>query len=530
MITALIVMDLILFVLYWKKEKSMDFRPIMLMIFDGFGLSDNTEYNAVKNANTPNIDYFFNNFSNSKLIASGEAVGLPEGQMGNSEVGHMNIGAGRIVYQDLTRISKAIKDGSFFKNKVLNEAFDKAINLNSSVHLMGLVSDGGVHSHIEHIFGLLKLGKLKNYDKIYIHCFMDGRDTPPDSGINYLSQLNDFIKENKVGSIASVMGRFYAMDRDKRWERIEKAYNVIVKGEGNVIPDPVNELKKRYNNGETDEFIKPFLVNRSGTIKDNDVVIFFNFRADRARELTLALTDDNFSYFNIANRPKLSHYVTMTLYDESFPYPIAFPPEKLKNILGEVIANKGYKQLRIAETEKYAHVTYFFNGGEEQPFPNEDRVLIPSPKEVKTYDLKPEMSAYLVTDEVLRRIDSDKYDFIVLNYANPDMVGHTGVYEAAVKAIETVDICSGKVAKKILDKGGAVILISDHGNSEQMRDKYGNPHTAHTSNPVPFIFISNLNKKIPVKDGILADVAPTILGLMGIKKPIEMTGKDLLMG
>ena len=508
----------------------MDFKPLMLMIFDGFGLRDEKEFNAIKNANTPNLDYIFKTYPNSQLDASGEAVGLPAGQMGNSEVGHLNIGAGRIVYQDLTRISKAIKDGSFYENPVLKEAINSIKKYDSSLHLMGLLSDGGVHSHIEHLFALLTFAKKENLQKVIVHCFMDGRDTPPDSGINYIMDLQNFIKENDIGKIGSVMGRFYAMDRDKRWERIREAYEVIVNGKGKIIQNPVEEIRKRYNNGETDEFIKPFLVDRDAVIRDNDSVIFFNFRADRAREISLALNDKSFDKFSITNRPQISYYATMTLYDETFDFPVAFPPEKLKNILGEVISKKGFKQLRIAETEKYAHVTYFFNGGEEAPFPNEDRVLIPSPKEVKTYDLKPEMSAYLVTDEVLRRIDSDKYDFIVLNFANPDMVGHTGVYKAAIKAIETIDKCAYKIIDKILNKGGAVIVISDHGNSEQMADEHGNPHTAHTTNKVPFIFISDLKDKITVKNGILADVAPTILNLMGIPKPFEMTGNELIMG
>ncbi len=508
----------------------MDFKPLLLMILDGFGLSDNADFNAVKNAFTPNMDAYFKNYPNSKLTASGEAVGLPEDQMGNSEVGHLNIGAGRIVYQDLTRITKAINNGSFFENNILNKAITVSESNNSSLHLMGLLSDGGVHSHIEHLFALLELAKRRNFKNVYVHCFLDGRDTPPDSGKGYLVKLSDFISEKGIGKIASVMGRFYAMDRDKRWERIEKAYNVLVKGENLTEKTPVEELESRYLQGETDEFVQPFLTDEKGIIKEKDSVIFFNFRADRARELSIALNDKNFNKFDISNRPEISYYATMTQYDETFDFPVAFPQEKLKNILGEIISLKNFKQLRIAETEKYAHVTYFFNGGDEKPFKGEDRVLIPSPKEVKTYDLKPEMSAYLVTDEVLKRIDSDKYEFIVLNFANPDMVGHTGIYEAAVKAVETVDTCVGKIVDKVLEQGGAVLLISDHGNCEQMRDENGSPHTAHTTNPVPFIFISKLNNKVTLKEGILADIAPTVLSLMGIPKPFEMTGKELIMG
>ncbi len=506
----------------------MDFKPLMLLILDGFGIREENEFNAIKNANTPNIDYLFKNYPNSKLIASGEAVGLPEGQMGNSEVGHLNIGAGRIVYQDLTRISKAIKDNSFFENKVLIEAANTAKKYNSRLHLMGLLSDGGVHSHIEHLFALIELAKKNQVPQCFIHCFMDGRDTPPTSGKKYLEQLTQFIQNLDYGSIASVSGRFYAMDRDKRWDRIYEAYKVIVNGESDIYSDAVAEIQNRYSKNETDEFIKPFLVNKNGVIKDNDVVIFFNFRADRAREFTRALNEKGFDKFDVSNRPLLSYYVTMTLYDEGFDFPVAFPPEKLKNILTEVLSNRGMKILKIAETEKYAHVTYFFNGGEETPFKNEDRVLIPSPKDVKTYDLKPEMSAFLITEEVLKRIDSDKYDFIVLNFANCDMVGHTGVYEAAIKAVETVDICVGKIYKKIMSKGGAILLISDHGNCEEMVDKNGKPHTAHTTNPVPFIFISSLKDKICTKDGILGDIAPTILKIAGVPKPVEMTGKELL--
>ena len=506
----------------------LDFKPILLMILDGFGLRDEVEYNSFKLANTPFLDFLFKNYPNSKLEASGLSVGLPEGQMGNSEVGHMNIGAGRIVYQDLTRINKAIEDGSFFKNEVLLTAINTAKKLNSKIHLLGLVSDGGVHSHINHLFAILKMIKQNGYNKVYIHCFMDGRDTPPTAGVNYLTQLKKFISENRIGKVASVMGRFYAMDRDRRWERIYQAYKVIVNGEGEEIKDYISEVKKRYEKDETDEFIKPFLVDKNGVIEDNDVVIFYNFRADRARQLTRALTEENFNKFNISNRPKISYFCTMTMYDKDFPFPIIFPPEKYKNIMGEVVSKNGLNQLRIAETEKYAHVTYFFNCGRETPFENEDRVLIPSPKEVKTYDLKPEMSAFLVTDEVLKRINMDKYDFIVLNYANPDMVGHTGVLEASIKAFEALDKCIKKVVESVLGKNGLVFLCSDHGNSELMVDENGKPHTAHTTNKVPFIFISNLKNSIKIKDGILADISPTILKFMGIKKPMEMTGKELI--
>ncbi len=505
-----------------------DFKPIMIMILDGFGLREEEEYNAYKLANTPFIDSLFKKYPWSKLEASGLSVGLPEGQMGNSEVGHMNIGAGRIVYQDFTRINKAIEDGSFFKNEVLLNAINTAKNNNSKIHLLGLLSDGGVHSHINHLFAILKMIKQNNYNRVYIHCFMDGRDTPPTAGINYLQQLNEFIKKENIGKIASIMGRFYAMDRDKRWDRIEKAYRIIVNGEGKEIKDFISEMKKRYKKNETDEFIVPFLVDRNGKIEDNDVVIFYNFRADRARELTRALTEENFSKFNVSNRPKISYYCTMTMYDKDFSFPIIFPPEEYRNILGEVVSDYNLKQLRIAETEKYAHVTYFFNCGKETPFNNEDRVLIPSPKEVKTYDKKPEMSAFLVTDELLKRLDENIYDFIVLNYANPDMVGHTGVLEAAIKAFEALDKCVEKIVNKVLSMNGIVFFMSDHGNSELMVDEHGNPHTAHTTNKVPFIFISNITVPCKIKDGKLGDVAPTVLKFMGIKKPVEMEGKELI--
>ena len=505
-----------------------DFKPVMIMILDGFGLREERDYNAYKLANTPFIDSLFKKYPWSKLEASGLSVGLPEGQMGNSEVGHMNIGAGRIVYQDFTRINKAIEDGSFFKNQVLLNAINMAKKNNSKIHLLGLLSDGGVHSHINHLFAILRMIKQNSYNKVYIHCFMDGRDTPPTAGINYLQQLNEFIKKENIGRIASIMGRFYAMDRDRRWERIEKAYRIIVNGEGKEIKDFISEIGKRYEKNETDEFISPFLVDRNGTIKDNDVVIFYNFRADRARELTRALTEDDFNKFNISNRPKISYYCTMTMYDKDFSFPIIFPPEEYRNILGEVVSNYNLKQLRIAETEKYAHVTYFFNCGRETPFNNEDRVLIPSPKEIKTYDKKPEMSAFLVTDELLRRLDENIYDFIVLNYANPDMVGHTGVLEAAIKAFEALDKCVEKIVNKVLSMNGIVFFMSDHGNSELMIDEHGNPHTAHTTNKVPFVFISNITTPCIIKDGKLGDVAPTVLKFMGIKKPLEMEGNELI--
>lgn len=506
--------------------------PVFLIILDGWGINNSLKIkNAYRSANAPFIKSLFDKYPNSQLSASGEDVGLPDGQMGNSEVGHLNIGAGRIVYQDLTRITKSIKTGDFFKNPVLNKAFDTAKKNNSKVHLMGLVSDGGVHSHIDHLKGLLEFGKIKDYYNIVIHCFTDGRDTPPKSGINFISDLTEHLNKIGYGKIGIVSGRYYAMDRDKRWDRTKLAYDALTLGIAPYsAPDAVTAIKMAYDREETDEFIKPTIVkqNESVKIENKDVVIFFNFRADRARQLTKALTEEKFTDFERVVFPQISYYVTMTLYDELFKkVNIAFPPEVLKNILGEVLSDKKIRQLRIAETEKYAHVTYFFNGGEEKPFPLEDRCLIPSPRDVPTYDLKPEMSAFEVTDEVLKRLNSNNYDFIVLNYANMDMVGHTGVFESAVKAVEALDKCLSVLIPAILEKNGTIFLTSDHGNAEQMTEEDGKPHTAHTTNPVPFIFISK-SSSLKVRNGILADIAPTILSYMGIKKPPEMTGVSLL--
>jgi 2,3-bisphosphoglycerate-independent phosphoglycerate mutase len=506
--------------------------PVFLIILDGWGINNSLKTkNAFREANAPFIKSLFEKYPNAQLSASGEDVGLPEGQMGNSEVGHLNIGAGRIVYQDLTRITKAIKTGAIFTNEVLNKAFDIAKKNNSKLHLMGLVSDGGVHSHIDHLKGLLEFGRVKNYYNIVVHCFTDGRDTPPTSGINYIKDLADHLKNIGYGRIGLVSGRYYAMDRDKRWDRTKLAYDALTLG---VAPfyakDPISAVEMAYERGETDEFIKPTIVKQDESVKieNKDVVIFFNFRADRARQLTKALTEEKFIDFDRSFVPEIAYYVTMTLYDELFKnVHIAFPPELLKNILGEVLAEKKIRQLRIAETEKYAHVTYFFNGGEEKPFSLEDRCLIPSPRDVPTYDLKPEMSAYEVTEEVLKRLNTGEYEFVVLNYANMDMVGHTGVFEAAVKAVEAIDNCLSKLIPAILQKNGTIFLTSDHGNAEQMTEEDGKPHTAHTTNPVPFLFITK-SSSLKVRNGILADVAPTILSYMGIKKPPEMTGVSLL--
>ncbi|GAB4437014.1 MAG: 2,3-bisphosphoglycerate-independent phosphoglycerate mutase [bacterium] len=507
-------------------------RPVVLMILDGWGIGKEEPTNAVYVANAPFLKNCFKTYPHCKLSASGEDVGLPAGQMGNSEVGHLNIGAGRIVYQDLTRISKDIRERGFFSNKVLLKAFETAKKHKSKVHLMGLLSDGGVHSHIEHLKALLLMGKENGVNDIIIHAFMDGRDTPPDSGIRYIKEIKAFTEEMGVGKFGIVSGRYYAMDRDKRWERVKLAYDAMTRGEAEfAFDDPVNAVAEAYRRGETDEFIKPTIIkgDYNNLIRNKDVVIFFNFRADRAREMTRALTEKEFSFFERQVFPEISYYVTMTLYDETLKnVHVAYPPVPLKNILGEIIAEKNIPQLRIAETEKYAHVTYFFNGGEEKPFPKEDRCLIPSPKDVPTYDYKPQMSAYEVTEELLKRLATGEYGFIVVNYANMDMVGHTGILKAAISAVEAVNICAEKVVNKVLELDGVVFLTADHGNAEQMAEEDGSPHTAHTTNKVPFIFISK-RSSLRLCDGILADIAPTILSYLGIKKPVEMTGESLFI-
>lgn len=506
-------------------------KPVMLMILDGFGLTDKVDGNAVKAAYKPNFDRFYNDYPHTSLEASELSVGLPEGQMGNSEVGHLNIGSGRIIYQELTRITKEINEEAFFKNPALNEAVDKAIENNSSLHLLGLLSDGGVHSHIFHLKALLKLAHDKGLKNVYVHPFMDGRDTPPTSGKGFIAELEDYMKKIGTGKIATVTGRYYAMDRDKRWERVELAYNAIVLGKGEISSSAEEAIERSYHDNKTDEFVLPTVISDNGaptaTIKDNDSVIFFNFRPDRARELTRAINDKTFDGFKRSSL-KLN-YVCMTQYDKTIEnVEVAYKPESYSNTLGEYVSSKGLNQLRIAETEKYAHVTFFFNGGVEAPNKNEDRALIPSPK-VATYDLKPEMSCYEVTDELLKRIDSDVYDMIILNFANPDMVGHTGVFEAAKKAIEAVDVCIGKVVDRILEKDGTVFITADHGNAEQMIDySTGEPMTAHTTDKVPFVFISKEAK--PLRDGgILADIAPTMLQVMKLEVPAEMTGKSLII-
>jgi 2,3-bisphosphoglycerate-independent phosphoglycerate mutase len=503
------------------------------MILDGWGFRNTQAGNAVALAQTPNLDKMKSGYPCTSLLCSGESVGLPEGIMGNSEVGHLNIGAGRIVYQDLLRIDRAILDKSFFKNEALCNLMEEVSGKDGSLHLIGLLSDGGVHSRINHLFSLIRMGKMHGVRNINIHAILDGRDTPPDSGISYIKQLTDFIDNTGAGKIASVCGRYYAMDRDNRWERVEKAFRLFVGGEGTREINPVDAVKKAYGKNETDEFVKPIVItddsgNPAGKIRDGDAVVFFNFRSDRAREITHALTDSDFRFFTREARPELTGYVCMTQYDEKLNLPAAFPPVHLKDILGEVISRKGLKQLRIAETEKYAHVTYFFNGGEEQPFPLEERCLIPSPRDIPTYDKKPEMSAILVTKELVSRLESTHYDLVVLNFANMDMVGHTGVLEAAIKACETVDSCVGDIVDEVKRQNGVILITADHGNAETMVDESGHVHTAHTLNPVLFIMVDDSRKKAVLRSGKLGDIAPTILEIMEIEKPASMTGTSLI--
>ena len=502
----------------------------MLMILDGFGDNPNKDGNAIKLAKTPNIDKLMKKYSNVDINTSGLAVGLPEGQMGNSEVGHTNIGAGRIVYQELTRITKSIEEGDFFSNPEFIAAIENCKKNNSKLHILGLVSDGGVHSHIRHLYGLLEMAKRRDFEDVYIHCFLDGRDTPPASAESYILKLQEKMNEKQIGKIASISGRFYAMDRDKRWQRVQKCYDALVNGQGNKAGSVVKAIEDSYQKEVFDEFVEPTVICNGeepiATIGKNDSVIFFNFRPDRAREITRTLVDPEFNEFETKKDLNL-YYVCFTSYDETMPnVHIAFKKEPLKNTFGEYISEKGYTQLRIAETEKYAHVTFFFNGGEEKQYKGEDRILIPSPK-VQTYDLKPEMSAIEVTDKVVEAINSDKYNCIILNYANPDMVGHTGSLEAAIKAIETIDGCVERVVEAMAEKQGIILMTADHGNAEQMIDyKTGEPHTAHTTNPVPLVLIGVQGVKL--KEGKLADLAPTMLDIIGLEKPEEMTGNSLI--
>jgi 2,3-bisphosphoglycerate-independent phosphoglycerate mutase len=507
-------------------------KPLALVILDGWGVNDSAENNAVRQARTPRIDTLFRDYPSSRIGASGMDVGLPEGQMGNSEVGHLNIGAGRVVYQDLTRISKSIQEGDFFTNPVLTDALDRAQEAGGKLHLMGLLSDGGVHSHNTHLYALVELARRSGLSEVCIHTFLDGRDTPPKSGAGYLAELEVTLEEIGVGRVATVIGRYFAMDRDSRWERVERAYRALVLGEGKVFSSSAEAIQDAYAEGQTDEFVEPRIIRPAlgspGTVDDGDVIIFFNFRSDRAREISRAFIETGFQGFPRAKSPALSAFVCMTEYDETFGLPVAFAPENHDNLLGEVLSGAGLRQLRIAETEKYAHVTFFFNGGREAPFPGEDRVLVPSPKDVATYDLKPAMSAAAVTEEVVERIRGDDYDFVVLNFANPDMVGHTGVAPAAVAAMEAVDACVGRVVDAVLEAGGSLLITADHGNCEQMVDGSGQPHTAHTANPVPLILVDPERRALKLRPGILADIAPTVLQLMALPKPPEMTGRSLL--
>ncbi|MBL7050143.1 MAG: 2,3-bisphosphoglycerate-independent phosphoglycerate mutase [Nitrospira sp.] len=501
----------------------------MLIVLDGWGIGSNAEHDAIKQAEIPFYDSLIRDYPNTSIASAAGAVGLPEGQMGNSEVGHLNLGAGRIVYQDYAKINKALDDGSFYLNPAFAIAFDAAKAGGKAVHLFGLLSDGGVHSHINHLYALIKMAETSGVKNIFVHAFMDGRDTPPSSAIDYINDLEKFIKHKPSVHIASVTGRFWVMDRDERWDRVEQFYNAFIHGTAKTARSGTEAVQQSYDIGETDEFIKPTIIVNAdapaGTLQDGDSVIFFNFRADRVREISRALTAKNFDAFERGRIPVISSFVTMTRYEEDFDFPVAFPPLPLNNLLGGVLSQHNLTQLRIAETEKYAHVTYFFNGGEETEFAGEDRCLIPSPKEVATYDLKPEMSAYEVTDKVLGHLDSDKYDFILLNFANPDMVGHTGIMSAAVRACEVIDECLKKIVEKVLEKGGVFMITADHGNCEKMIEGEG-AHTAHTTNLVPFI----LGKKgVKLRErGILADVAPTVLYFFGIESPGEMTGMSLI--
>lgn len=509
-------------------------KPVVLMILDGYGLNDNCDHNAVCEGKTPVMDQLMSQCPFVKGNASGMAVGLPEGQMGNSEVGHLNMGAGRIVYQELTRITKSIMDGDFFQVPAFLEAVENCRKNNSALHLFGLVSDGGVHSHNTHIYGLLELAKRHGLDKVYVHCFLDGRDTPPASGKDFVAQLEAKMAEIGVGKVATVMGRYYAMDRDKNWDRVKLAYDAMTKGEGNTADSATGAIQNSYDNDKNDEFVMPTVVVEDGrpvgTIQDHDSIIFYNFRPDRAREITRAFCDDTFDGFERAKRLDLV-YVCFTDYDETIGNKlVAFHKESITNTFGEFLAANGKTQARIAETEKYAHVTFFFNGGIEEPNKGEDRVLVPSPKEVATYDLKPEMSAPAVCDKLVEAIKSDKYDVIIINFANPDMVGHTGVEDAAIKAIETVDACVGRAVDAIKEVNGVMFICADHGNAEQLVDyETGEPFTAHTTNPVPFILV-NADPSCKLREGgCLADIAPTLIELMGLEQPKEMTGKSLIV-
>ncbi len=506
----------------------------VLTILDGWGLAPPGPGNALRLARTPNWDRLWAENPRAELVCFGPAVGLPEGVMGNSEVGHLNIGAGRVVYQDISRIDRALESGQFFENEALKALMSDARKAGGALHLLGLVSDGGVHSVLRHLYAVVDMAQAEGIERLFLHAFLDGRDTPPNSGLGYLKEVIQVLKEKGLGRLATLGGRFWGMDRDKRWDRVARHYAALIAGQGRLSQDPLKAVEESYARGETDEFITPTVIVDSqsrpmGLIRDGDGVVFFNFRADRGREMTQALAVEGFDGFEASNRPRLAGYVTMTLYDETFGLPVAFPPEHLDNILGEVVSKARCKQLRIAETEKYAHVTYFFNGGQEEPFPGEERILIPSPKEVATYDLKPAMSAPQVTERVVSEINGGRFDLIVLNFANGDMVGHTGVLPAAMAACEAVDQCLGRVEAAVRSKKGTLVVTSDHGNAEQMIDGRGQPYTAHTvTNRVPFVLVGRRGAKLASR-GALCDIAPTILELMGLSQPPEMTGRSLII-
>jgi 2,3-bisphosphoglycerate-independent phosphoglycerate mutase len=509
----------------------------ILMILDGWGINETSEGNAFALAKTPFLDSLLKNFPSCRLLCSGGAVGLPDGTMGNSEVGHMNIGAGRKVLQSFVRINQAIEDKSFFKIPALLDVMAQVSKEKKSLHLMGLLSDGGVHSHIFHLFALIDMAKQNGIQNLFIHPILDGRDTSPTSGIAYIKQLQDYLDKQNHGKIATIVGRYWAMDRDTRWDRVKKAYELFTAAEGVIEQDPVTAVQHAYDSGQTDEFVAPvFLKNDNeklkdtpnGTIGDGDGVIFFNFRADRAKEITRGFTEQDFNTFDRKKRINLAGFVCMTQYDETFDLPVAFSPQHLNNILGEILSKNNIPQLRIAETEKYAHVTYFFNGGDEKVFDGEERILVPSPRDVATYDEKPQMSAFDIADRACEKIRSNKVGFIILNFANMDMVGHTGVLKAAIKGCETVDLCVKKVVESIWKTGGVALVTADHGNSEQMIADDGSPHTAHTLNPVRLILAGNDYKNVTMKDGILGDIAPTVLKILNIEQPSEMTGTSLI--
>lgn len=510
---------------------SLNFKPMVLVIMDGFGLTDVVENNAIAAANKPNLDKFCANYPHTTLRGSGAEVGLPADQMGNSEVGHLNLGAGRVVYQEYTRVSRSIKTGSFFKNQTLVDAVDIAKSTGKAVHVMGLLSDGGVHSHEEHLHAMMELAVKQGVQNVYLHAFLDGRDTPPKSAFASIDAMQAKLDEIGGGQFASVIGRFYAMDRDHRWPRIKKAYDVIAHGTADFNAETAHEaLEMAYARDESDEFVKATAIHSKGVlpvqIQTGDVVVFMNFRSDRARQITRPFIEPDFDQFDLGNHAQLGQFVCLTEYNSQYDVPVAYPPERLKNVLGEYLSKLGMRQLRIAETEKYAHVTFFFNGGREEPFEFEDRILVQSP-DVKTYDLQPEMNAPELTEKLIGAIKGQKYDVIICNYANPDMVGHTGNFDATVKAIETIDRCMGQVVEAVIEVGGEILITADHGNAEKMLDiETGQAHTAHTTNPVPLLYVGREAEL--EANGALSDIAPTMLYLMGIEQPGEMMGRSLV--